>query len=116
MSKRNRKECEETWILKQHWKKLKQYEDTELSFEEILNLKENNKLLEKGSKQLVEEIKILIKDRETLIEILKDLEFIEDTGRIGGWIFKFCSVCKRTNQQEHKEDCRLNAVLEMYKI
>ena len=97
-------------------KKLKQYEDTELSFEEILNLRENNRLLEKGSKQLVDEIKLLIKDRETLIKILKELEFIEDTGRIGGAILKFCPVCKRTNQQEHKEDCKLNAVLEMYRI
>jgi len=33
---------------------------------EIFNLKENNRLLENGNKQLCEEIKLLIKDKEEL--------------------------------------------------
>ena len=84
--------------------------------EESFNLEENNKLLENGSNQLLDEIKMLINDRNVLVEILKELEFIKDTGRIGGEMLKFCPICKTVEgKQSHKDDCKLNNVLKYYK-
>lgn len=48
----------------EYLQKLNITDDKEL---EILNLKENNRLLENGSKQLCNEIKLLVKDKDLII-------------------------------------------------
>lgn len=84
--------------------------------EKNFNLEENNKLLKNGSSQLLDEIKLLINDRNILVEALKELEFTKDTGRIGGAILKFCPICKAVQgRQSHKDDCTLNKTLQNYK-
>jgi len=42
------------------------HDEISILHNEILNLEQNNRLIKNGSKQLCEEIKLLIKDRETL--------------------------------------------------
>lgn len=59
-----RKEYEDNTI------RLSSYEDIG-SIEEIINLKGNNRLLENGSKQLCDEIKALVKEKEVLVNALR---------------------------------------------
>lgn len=59
-----RREYEENTI------RLSEYEDIG-SVEEIISLKENNGLIKSGSKQLCDEIKVLVKEKEVLINALR---------------------------------------------
>ena len=94
--------------------KLTVFVDNECESDSALDIVENNKLLEEGSKQLVDEIKLLIKDRELLVSMLKEVEFVNDTGRVGGAINKFCPICHRAENQKHENGCKLAEILNIY--
>lgn len=44
-------------------------------------------------------------------EMLKRLEYVKDTGRIGGAIYKFCPNCGVSELNGHTADCELAALL-----
>lgn len=44
--------------------------------------------------------------------MLNKLQFVENSGQIGGAIYKFCPVCGNANIQGHKKDCELAKLVE----
>lgn len=44
--------------------------------------------------------------------MLEKLQFVQNSGMIGGAIYKFCPICNEANINGHKKDCELAKLLE----
>ena len=43
--------------------------------------------------------------------MLEKLQFVQNTGMIGGAIYKFCPICGSANIHGHRKDCELAKLL-----
>jgi hypothetical protein len=53
----------------------------------------------------------LAEDLAKYRKMLEKLQFVENSGKIGGAIYKFCPVCGNANIHGHKKDCELAELL-----
>ncbi|GAA0774524.1 hypothetical protein GCM10008908_24500 [Clostridium subterminale] len=44
-------------------------------------------------------------------DMLEKLQFVQNSGMIGGAIYKFCPICGSANINGHKKDCELAKLL-----